>query len=130
MVYLDTSVALAYLLSEDRQQPTRLWDEVLVSSRLLTYELWTRLHTYEIKEIHREASRSIISRVSLLEMTPSILDWIVDSIPNQIKIRTLDAFHLATCIYLINQGQNVLLASYVSRMNIAATATDIPLIEL
>lgn len=37
MIYLDTSVALAHLLAEDRQPPASLWDETLVSSRLLEY---------------------------------------------------------------------------------------------
>ena len=35
MIYLDTSVALAHLLAEDRVPPDALWDETLVSSRLL-----------------------------------------------------------------------------------------------
>lgn len=43
MIYLDTSVALAHLLAEDRRPPEALWDETLVSSRLLEYELWTPL---------------------------------------------------------------------------------------
>jgi len=39
VIYLDTSVALAQLLSEDRLPPDRLWSETLVSSRLLEYEI-------------------------------------------------------------------------------------------
>jgi len=31
MIYLDTSVALAHLLAEDRHPPDNLWTEVLVS---------------------------------------------------------------------------------------------------
>ena len=41
MIYLDTSVALAHLLAEDRRPPDALWKESLVTSRLLEYELWT-----------------------------------------------------------------------------------------
>lgn len=44
MIYLDSSVALAYLLAEDRRPPELLWDEILSSSRLLEYELWTPIH--------------------------------------------------------------------------------------
>lgn len=33
MIYLDTSVALAHLLVEDRVPPERLWREDLISSR-------------------------------------------------------------------------------------------------
>ena len=44
MIYLDTSIVLAHLLSEDRQPPAAVWDNVLVSSRLIEYETWTRLN--------------------------------------------------------------------------------------
>jgi hypothetical protein len=44
VIYLDTSVALAQLLAEDRLPPERLWQETLVSSRLLEYEIWNRIH--------------------------------------------------------------------------------------
>ena len=36
MIYLDTSVALAWLLTEDRQPSASFWDGTLVSSRLLS----------------------------------------------------------------------------------------------
>jgi len=36
VIYLDTSVALAHLLAEDRSPPSQLWDQTLISSRLLT----------------------------------------------------------------------------------------------
>jgi hypothetical protein len=35
MIYLDTSVALAHILVEDRVPPASLWSESLVSSRLI-----------------------------------------------------------------------------------------------
>ena len=44
MISLDTSVALAYLLVEDHQPPDTLWEETLISRRLLEYEIWTSLH--------------------------------------------------------------------------------------
>ena len=44
MIYLDTSVALAHLLAEDREPAESLWQQPLVSSRLLEYELWTRVN--------------------------------------------------------------------------------------
>jgi hypothetical protein len=44
VIYLDTSVALAHLLGETRRPADVLWRHPLVSSRLLQYELWTRLH--------------------------------------------------------------------------------------
>jgi hypothetical protein len=44
LIYLDTSVALAHLLAEDQSTPEKLWQETLISSRLLEYEVWTRIH--------------------------------------------------------------------------------------
>ena len=52
MVYLDTSVALAHLMAEDRLPDDALWDEPLVSSRLLEYEIWTRLHARQLSATH------------------------------------------------------------------------------
>jgi hypothetical protein len=42
MIYLDSSVALAYLLAEDRYPTNALWDQPIVSSRLLECEVWSR----------------------------------------------------------------------------------------
>jgi hypothetical protein len=43
MIYLDSSVALAYLLAEDRYPTNALWDQPIVSSRLLECEVWNRI---------------------------------------------------------------------------------------
>jgi hypothetical protein len=40
MIYVDTSVALAEILAEDHALPPSFWDESLISSRLLEYEVW------------------------------------------------------------------------------------------
>src|SRR5581483_2745181 len=43
VIYVDTSVALAQLLAEDRFPDPSFWqEETLVSSRLLLDEVWTR----------------------------------------------------------------------------------------
>ena len=44
LIYVDTSVVLAHLLSEDRPPPQAMWRESLVSSRLLVYEAWNRVN--------------------------------------------------------------------------------------
>ena len=49
MIYLNSSVALAsvalaQLFGEGRSPPDALWQEPLVSSRLLEYEIWNRVH--------------------------------------------------------------------------------------
>ncbi len=120
MIYLDTSVALAQLLAEDRQPPAALWREVLVSSRLLEYELWTRLHARGLGASHGDLARELVGRVALLELTPTVLARAVEPFP--VPVRTLDVLHLASAAFLLEQGQGLRLASYDERMLRAATA--------
>ena len=127
MIYLDTSVALAWLLTEDRRPPDSLWDGTLVSSRLLEYEIWTPLHARGLADSHGEAARRLAGRIALLELTPRVLARALDAFPGPTPLRTLDALHLASCAYLVDLGQEVELASYDRRMNDAARAMDIPL---
>jgi len=118
MIYLDTSVALAHLLAEDRRPPDELWANTLASSRLLEYELWTRLHARGLAKSHGEAARGLIARVALLELAPTVLARALDAFP--VAVRTLDAIHLASADFLRTQGQAVALASYDDRMLDAA----------
>ena len=128
MIYLDTSVVLAQLLAEDRRPPVSLWDEALVASRLMEYEVWTRLHARGLAESHGEAASGLIGRVALLELSPPVLARALDAFP--VPVRTLDALHLASCDYLRNQGQSVSLASYDHRMTTAARALALPVYDL
>ena len=130
MIYLDTSVALAYLLAEDRQPPDTLWEDSLISSRLLEYEVWTPLHARGLGESHGEAARWLIGRVAMLELTPSVLARALNAFPGPRPLRTLDALHLASCAYLVDQGQGVALASYDRRMTDVAHAMEIMLFDL
>ena len=130
MIYLDTSVALAHLLAEDRRPPGSMWEDTLVSSRLLEYELWTPLHARGLAESHGEAVRWLLGRIAVLELAPPVLVRALDAFPGPGPLRTLDALHLASCAYLINQGQAVSLASYDRRMTAVARAMDIPLYDL
>lgn len=128
MIYLDTSVVLAQLLAEDHRPPASLWDETLVASRLMEYEVWTRLHARGLAESHGEAASGLIGRVALLELSPPVLARALDAFP--VPVRTLDALHLASCNYLRNQGQSVSLASYDHRMTTAARALAMPIYDL
>lgn len=119
MIYLDTSVALAQLLGETRIPPPALWGEPLISSRLLEYELWTRVHARKLPSRHHEEVRSLLEQVSLLELSPAVLARALQPFP--IPVRTLDALHLATLDYLSSNGRPVPLASYDERLNEAAT---------
>ena len=130
MIYLDTSVALAHLLAEDRRPPTSLWSETLVASRLMEYEVWTRLHARKLADSHGEAARGIIGRIALLELSPSVLARALEAFPASVSVRTLDALHLASCEYLRNQGQSIALASYDRRMTAVARAMDMPIFDL
>lgn len=125
MIYLDTSVALAELFAEDRKAPDSLWAEALVSSRLLEYELWTRVHARGAARTHGEAVREVLARVSLVELVPTVLARALEPFPA--PVRTLDALHLATIHHLVAARQRVALATFDERMRRAAVAMKIPL---
>jgi len=114
VIYLDTSVALAQLLAEDRTPPDALWAEPLVSSRLLEYELWTRVHARGLGRSHGDDVRNLLGRIALLELTAPVLARALEPFP--VPVRTLDALHLASADFLRQQGQNVRLATYDARM--------------
>ena len=128
MIYVDTSVVLAQLLAEDRRPPVTLWSETLVTSRLMEYEVWSRLHARGLAASHGNATRGIIGRIALLELTPLVLARALEPFP--IPVRTLDALHLASCEYLRGQGQTVALASYDRRMTAAGEAMSLSVLEL
>ncbi len=124
MIYLDTSVALATLFVEDRRPREALWREPLVSSRLLEYELWTRVNARGAAKTHGDAVRDVLARISLVELAPTVLARALDPFPA--PVRTLDALHLATAAFLLESRQRVELATYDGRMRVAASAMGIP----
>ncbi len=125
MIYLDTSVALAELLSETRKPAPSFWSHALVSSRLLEYETWTRIHARGLAVSHGEPTRELLSRVSLLELAPEVLTRALEPFP--LPVRTLDAMHLASVEFLRGRGQQVSLATFNERMVEAARRLGIPL---
>jgi predicted nucleic acid-binding protein len=114
VIYLDTSVALAHLLAEDRAPPASLWSEPLVASRLLQYELWSRVHARGLSRSHADEVRQLLGRIAFLELTPTVLARALEPFPA--PVRTLDALHLASADFLRQQGQSLRLASYDARM--------------
>ena len=128
MIYLDTSVALAQLLSEDRRPPDELWHEPLVSSRLLEYELWTLLHARTLAGSHGDASRMLLARLGFLELARPVISRALEPFPA--PVRTLDALHLASAMFLQERGHDVTLATYDSRMRVAAKAMGLATLEL
>ena len=125
MIYLDTSVALAQLLAEDRQPPAELWRQPLVASRLLEYELWNRIHARRLGRSHGEHARELLGRVALLELAPPILARALEPFPS--ALRTLEALHLSSIEFLRARRQTIELASYDKRLLAGAAALGIPL---
>ena len=128
MIYLDTSVVLAQLLAEDRCPPAALWKEPLVASRLVEYELWTRLNARGLAASHGEAARRLLERLAILELVPNVLARALEPFPA--PVRTLDALHLASIAFLRGRGADVALATYDERMLSAARALGFPLAPL
>jgi predicted nucleic acid-binding protein len=128
VIYLDTSVALAHLLDGTRAPPASLWQETLVASRLLEYEMWTRIHARGLGRSHGEEVRALLDRVGLIELIPSVLARALDPFP--VPVRTLDALHLASMAHLRGRGQAVELASYDERLLAAAAAMGVPRLAL
>lgn len=128
MIYLDTSVALAELYAEDRRPPDALWGEPLVSSRLLEYELWTRVNGRGDARTHGDAVREILARVSLVELAPTVLARALEPFPT--PVRTLDAQHLATALHLVERRQRLALATYDERLRACARRVGLPLAEV
>src|SRR5579872_1247998 len=87
MIYLDSSVALAHLLAEDRFPPEALWDQPLVSSRLLECEVWNRVNAHQLQNSHGDAVRNLIGRVAIIEMVRPVLARALRPFP--VPIRTL-----------------------------------------
>ena len=128
MIYLDTSVALAHLLAEDRRPPPELWAEEIWSSRLLEYEMWNQIHTLDLARSHGDLVRLLLARVSLLELHPTVLGRATEPFPA--PTRTLDALHLASASWLRERGGEVRLATYDRRQATAAEAMGLELVEM
>ena len=128
MIYLDTSVALAELFAEDRRPAPEFWKGEIVSSRLLEYELWTRVHGRKASSSHGEAVQEILASVAFVELVPMVLARAVEPFP--VGVRTLDAMHLATALFLAERRQGVKVASYDERMGAAARAVGLGVVEV
>jgi hypothetical protein len=128
VIYLDTSVALAHVLAEDRAPPDALWQETLVSSRLLEYEMWNRIHARGLARTHGEEVRALIGRVALIELVPPLLARALEPFP--VAVRTLDGLHLASIAFMRARQQAPMLASFDERLVAAALALDISIYEM
>lgn len=128
MIYLDSSVVLAQILGEDGRPSEALWQEDLVSSRLLEYEVWVRVHARGLGERGETAAAKALAEIEMYELRPVILSRALRPFP--VRARTLDALHLATIDYLRQLGQAIVLASYDRRLLDAAAALGIEMAPL
>jgi len=129
MIYVDSSVVLAQLLAEDRFPESGFWrDGPFVSSRLLEYEVWNRVNGAGLAASHGDDVRSLLGRLSFLELAPTVLTRALEPFPT--PVRTLDALHLASIEFLRAMGQRPTLATYDRRLAEAATALELPLAAL
>ena len=124
MIYVDTSVALAFLLTEERSVPQRFWEESLISSRFLEYELWNRIHARGLSQTHGGEAHALLARLALIELAPPVLARALE--PFSIRVRTLDALHLSSIEFLRSRRQEVVLASFDERLLAAARSLGIP----
>ncbi len=128
MIYLDTSVALAHLLAEDRRPPDAIWLAPIITSRLLEYEVWVRLHGRGLAVTHRAAAEALLGRLAFVELLRPVLVRAAE--PFAVPVRTLDALHVASMDFLLRQGQRIRLASYDQRLNAAASKIGVELYPL
>jgi hypothetical protein len=118
MIYLDTSVALAYLLAEDRYPSYALWQQPIVSSRLLECEIWNRINAGRLQDSHGDAVRgSDCHHRNGTAGLQACLEAV--SRPGS----HADAIHLAAIEFIRSRGASVQLATsawLVSRVSLPA----------
>jgi len=129
VIYVDTSVILAWLLAEDARPAAAFWDKgPHVASRLVEYEAWVRLHAYGLAATHGDALAAALGRLDLFALDERVCARCRAPFP--IAVRTLDALHLATADFLRCQGLAVQFATYDSRLGAAAVAMGFTLAGL
>ena len=127
MIYLDSSVALAQILTEQRRPSAEFWEQPFTSSRLLQFEVWNRLHARGANAYRHGRARAVLRRVSYIEMSDNALVRALR--PFLIPVRTLDGLHLASMDDLRGRSISITLASYDVSLLAAANAMMIPTVQ-
>lgn len=128
MIYLDSSVALAYLFGETRRPADDFWRATFASSRLLKFEIFSRINARRVKAERVDAAQALLHRVQQIELASAVLERALDPFP--VPVRTLDALHLATMYHLRDRGVELALASYDVRLVAAAQAMGFEVVAL
>ena len=89
--------------------------------------MWNRVHAQGLSRSHAQETRALIGRLALIELDPPVLARALEPFP--VRVRTLDALHLASIEFLRSQWQAIELLSYGDRLLSAARALRIPLFE-
>lgn len=128
VIYLDSSVALGQLFAEDRALPATVGEGSLVSSRLLEYEVWNRIHARGLTRSHGDQARALLDRVSLIALSEAVLARALRPFP--VSVRALDGLHLATMEFLRAAEEAFQLASYDRQLIAGAQALGIAIFPL
>ena len=128
VIYLDSSVALGQLFAEDRALPETVGKGSLVSSRLLEYEIWNRVHARGLSRSHGDQAQALLNRVSLIGLSEAVLSRALRPFP--VSVRTLDGLHLATMEFVRAAEDALQLASYDRRLIAGAQALGIAIFPL
>lgn len=81
----------------------------------------TRLRAFGLEETHGPLARELLNRVSLLEVVEAVVGRRTE-LPA--GLRTLDALHLASMLFLRAQGAQVRIATYDRRLADASAAME------
>lgn len=129
VVYVDTSVILATVLTERVRPDVAFWENpLLLTSVLSDYETWTRLHAYGAAARLGADAANTLGALNLIALTPEIGARCRSPFP--CPVRTLDALHLATAEHLRHRGYLVEIAAYDTRMCEAAIKMGFALFPL
>lgn len=128
MNYLDTSVVLAHLLGEDKQPLPSFWSQSAISSRLLEYEIVVRLNARNTSPQDHLIARALLEDIELIPLEPPALERSLQPFP--VPLRTLDAIHLSTVLFLQGRGLKLQLATYDTQLARAAKAVGVTLATL
>ena len=120
MIYLDSSVALAEVFTEERRPAQEFWQQPFASSRLLQLEVWNRVFAHRAGAYRQQRAEDVLDGVQFVEMTEEALARALRPFP--VPVRTLDGLHLATMDHLRERGIAPTLASYDARLVAAAEA--------
>jgi predicted nucleic acid-binding protein len=127
MIYIDSSILIAQLLAEDRHPPASLWENPLVSSRLLEIETRITLHSRGKAEL-REPLWFLLARLSILEMQETVLSRALEPFPA--PVRAVEAIHLASADFLRRMGEDISIATYDARMSATAREMEFEIVSL